>query len=205
MKIIADSYESISASLALASCLPSDPTWSAAPDFLKLILDHSLDAKPEVIVECSSGVTTLVLARACQLNGVGHVYSLENGEEYVRATRGQLKDHGLEKYADVIHAPFQAVESGGRSFDWYQVSDLPVEDIGMLVIDGPPGFIQKHSRYPALPVLYDRLADYCRIFLDDAGREDEREVVSLWLREYKDLEHDYIGNERGCSILHKGP
>lgn len=201
MNIIDDSYESISESLGLTPCFRFDPNWSAAPDFLKLIVDYAFDAKPETIVECSSGLTTLVLARVCQINGTGHVYSLENGEEYVRDSRQQLKDYGLDKYADVIHAPLETVESSKQSFDWYRVSDLDVNDISMLVIDGPSGFIQQHSRYLALPVLYDRLADNCQIFLDDANRDDEREVVSLWLQEYQNLEHSYIENNRGCSIL----
>ncbi|MES9855801.1 MAG: hypothetical protein ABW166_04240 [Sedimenticola sp.] len=40
----------------------------------------------------------------------------------------------------------------------------------MLVIDGPSGFIQKHSRYPALPLLFDKLSNNGMVFLDDAAR-----------------------------------
>ena len=69
----------------------------------------------------------------------------------------------------------------------------------MLVIDGPSGFIQKHSRFPALPVLFDRLAKNSIIFLDDAAREDEKEIVAMW--ENTGIEHEYIETERGCSIF----
>ena len=71
----------------------------------------------------------------------------------------------------------------------------------MLVIDGPPGFIQKHSRYPALPLLFSQLANNCVIFLDDAGREDEKEIIDLWNNEYQNIRHEYIETERGCSVL----
>ena len=71
----------------------------------------------------------------------------------------------------------------------------------MLVIDGPPGFLQKHSRYPALPMLNERLAEYCAVFLDDAAREDEQELVRRWLKENPGFQVEYIENERGCYIL----
>jgi hypothetical protein len=71
----------------------------------------------------------------------------------------------------------------------------------MLVIDGPPGFIQHHSRYPALPLLSERLADGCVIFLDDAARADEQAIVRRWLARFPQLEHHYVASERGCSVL----
>lgn len=86
-------------------------------------------------------------------------------------------------------------------FQWYALYNLPDCRIGMLVIDGPSGFIQRHSRYPALPLLFDRLADDCVIFLDDAARQDEREIVEIWLRQFPRIGHEYLSNERGCSIL----
>ena len=71
----------------------------------------------------------------------------------------------------------------------------------MLVIDGPPGFIQKHSRFPALPLLFDKMADQSIIFMDDAAREDEKEIVSMWLEMNDGISHEYIETERGCSVF----
>jgi len=71
----------------------------------------------------------------------------------------------------------------------------------MLVIDGPPGFIQKNSRYPALPLLFDKLSKQSSVFLDDAGREDEKELVAQWQAEFSGVEHEYLEFERGCSVL----
>ena len=201
MNIISDSYESISQSLQIEPCLPFTKDWSASPDFLRLISDSCLLNKPEIIVECSSGITTLVLARCCQLNGVGYVYSLENGFDYALSTTEQLKQYGLEKYAEVIHAPLQNTVVNNQVFDWYQLDKLNTNRVNMLVIDGPSGFIQKNSRYPVIPMLLDRLSDGCEIFLDDAARLDEKEIVEHWLSETPELDHSYIENERGCSIL----
>jgi predicted O-methyltransferase YrrM len=199
----AEQYRSVGDRLMLEKALPVTPDWSAAPDFLHCIVDYCLEHRPVTIVECSSGLTTLVLARCCQINDIGHVYSLENGEDFAAATSAVLEEFGLDQYVSVVHAPLEGVALHGIEYSWYSRHRLAVESVDMLVIDGPPGFIQRHSRYPALPLLYECLADGCVVFLDDAAREDEREIVQLWLDEFADLDHEYAGLERGCSILRR--
>lgn len=195
------SYQSLCDRLGLDQGIPYTDHWSAAADFLSLIVDHCLAARPGVVLECSSGLTTLMLARCCRMNGHGHVYSLENGEQYAQATRDALDRYGLGQQTTVIHAPLLATPLGDRTFQWYDTKGLHNKSIDMLVIDGPPGFIQPHSRYPAMPRLMDRMAPDCRIYLDDAAREDERELVARWLEEYPHIRHRYVETQRGCSVL----
>jgi predicted O-methyltransferase YrrM len=195
------SYQTLEESLGLEKILPVAENWSAAEDFLLLLRDFCLTHKPKTIVECSSGTSSLVLARCCQLSQHGHVYSLENGEAFADQTRQQLDEFSLSGYCDVIHAPLINHSVNDESFQWYDLKNLSVAVVDLLVIDGPPGFIQKHSRYPALPLLNQRLAKNCVIFLDDAAREDEREVVKRWLKMYPQFQAEYIANERGCTIL----
>ena len=195
------SYQSLEKSLDFDKALPVTEHWSAAPDFLKIISDYCLEKKPEIIVECSSGSSSLVLAQCCQLNQIGHVYSLENGEDFVTQTDLQLDDFMLSEYGDVIHAPLQDVQLNSENFQWYALDNLPAVEIDMLVIDGPPGFLQKHSRYPALPMLNEILGEHCAVFLDDAARADEQELVRRWLKAYVEFQAEYIENERGCFIL----
>ena len=181
--------------------LPYTPDWSAAPDFLELIVEHCLADKPETVMECSSGLTTLMLARCCQINNRGHVYSLENGLDYAEATRRHINRHGLDDYSTVLHVPLEDYAINQHDYSWYAAAPIPKKSIDILVIDGPPGFLQRHSRYPALPVFFERLAENAIVFLDDAARIDERELVDLWLGEYPALTHEFIGTERGCSVL----
>lgn len=195
-------YRTLSDRLGLRGEVAYDSQWSAAPDFLELIVEHVLGARPETIVECSSGTTTVMLARCCQLNGHGRVYSLENGPEFAAGTRAELARHGLAGHAEVIDARLTGQAVAGREFQWYDLAGLPRRPIDMLVIDGPPGFIQRHSRYPALPLLADRLSAGCVVFMDDAARPDEREIVEAWCREFPEARLHYVDNERGCAILH---
>jgi predicted O-methyltransferase YrrM len=196
-----ESYHYLRDRLNLRHGMPYTTDWSAAPDFLKLIVEHCLEHKPTTIMECSSGLTTVMLARCCEMNGSGHVYSLENGAEYADKSRSHLQRYALQQQATVMDAPLQRYQLNGSDYQWYAMEQLPDNSIEMLVIDGPPGFIQKHSRYPALPLLHDKLADGCVIFLDDAARQEEKEIVEMWQAQFPGLEHRYLRNERGCSIL----
>jgi len=194
-------YQTIQKELHLKQELPITPDWSAAADFLELIKNHCLKAKPKIIVECSSGATTAVLAKCCEINKQGKVFSLENGEEYAINARNNVNNFGLKKYADVIHAPLETIEVNGENYQWYETKNLPDEKIDMLVIDGPPGFIQRHSRLPALNLLFDQMADQSIVFLDDAARDDEKEIVEMWLGISSGISHEYVELERGCSVL----
>ena len=194
-------YQQLQKELGFRDELPVTVDWSAAADFLFLIKECCLERKPKVIVECSSGLTSLTLAKCCQINGTGKVYSLENGKEYAEASKLNLKNADLNDYADIIYAPLESVSINDNKYDWYSLSEFPDIKIDMLVIDGPPGFIQRHSRFPAIPLLLDKLADQSIIFLDDAARDEEKELVAMWLRMYPFIEHEYIKTERGCSIL----
>ena len=126
---------------------------------------------------------------------------MENGSEFADKTRSKLKDFSLSDDCDVLYAPLESVMLHDEVYQWYDLLELPAIKIDMLVIDGPPGFIQKHSRYPALPLLHDRLSAECVIFLDDAARDDEQALVKRWLHEYPEFHLEYIDNERGCAIL----
>ena len=195
------SYRLLQEQLQLKHTLPFTKDWSAAEDFLILIKEHCLQNKPKTIVECSSGLTTLTLARCCQMNNHGNIFSLENGEEYVEKTLSQLEQFKLQDYVQVIHAPLKDSIINDHHYLWYDLNNLPELSIDMLVIDGPPGFIQKHSRFPALPLLFNCLSDHSTVFMDDAARDDEQEIVKMWLDMNCHIEHEYIETERGCSVL----
>lgn len=188
--------------LGLKQGLYLDPIWSASPDFLKLIAQQCLEQRPGVILECSSGASTLVLAAACRINGRGRVLSLEHGAEHAARTRAELERHGLDAFAEVRHAPLEQLDLEDGRWLWYQRGELP-EVVELLVIDGPPGRLQPLSRYPALPLLWPRLAADAVVMLDDAARPDEREIIRRWQQAFPEYSSQYLESLRGCSILQR--
>jgi hypothetical protein len=196
-----ESYAPLCRRLGFHQGIPWTRNWTAAADFLELLADAVLEQRPQAVLECGSGLTTLVLARCCELAGSGRVVSLENGESFAVDTRQALAAYGLAHRATVLHAPLRPVRIGAESWQWYDTSCLPDDAFSLLVVDGPPGFLQPLSRYPALPLLENHLGPDWRLYLDDAARQEERKVVARWLAEYPGLQHRFVDNERGCSLL----
>ena len=189
------------ADLAFRKSLPPTRGFAASPDFLRVLAHHVIQARPKDILECGSGVSTVVLARTCELNGNGRVHSLEHLADFAERTRSELERHGLEKSGEVLDAPLTRHHLDGGTWSWYGLHALPPLQFDMLVIDGPPETTGPLARYPAGPLLFPHLKPGASIFLDDAHRHDEKEAVARWLRERPDLTCTWMPSEKGCAVL----
>lgn len=192
----------LSLELELAHSLPVT-LWTMQPDVLRELTLYVRQTKPALIVECGSGVSTVVLARCAQLNKVGHVYSLEHLPEYAAWTTHELARHGLTTFSSVLIAPLQPYEFHGERWPWYMLDGLPASGIDLLVIDGPPGGTRPLARYPAGPLLFGRLSPQAVVFLDDTNRNDERQILKRWAQEFPAFRHEPKPTEQGCVILRK--
>lgn len=197
------SYDGLMRLIEPARPLPPLRGWAASPDFLLTIARHATAEKPEAILECSSGSSTVVLARCCQLNGCGHVWSLEHDAQYAAHTRARLEEQGLSEWATVVDAPL--APSPKTAQPWYEVGALrgPEHGFDMLVIDGPPRQTGPRARYPALPELDPLLARGAAVYLDDADRADEQEILRRWAAEFPRYVHTPLDLEKGGARLVK--
>ncbi|MFC1883151.1 class I SAM-dependent methyltransferase [Thermodesulfobacteriota bacterium] len=181
---------------------PDSRKWAASPDFLKKIIEIIIEVRPQNIVEVSSGVSTLVAAYSLKKIGKGKILSLEHDPIHVSANKRLLSTHGLQDVAEIVYAPLKKISIGEGVWLWYDLDCLDFEgDIDLLVIDGPPGNIQKMVRYPALPLLFGRLSEKGVILMDDGNREDEQEIVKLWKKEFGQLKYEYIATEKGAYLI----
>lgn len=201
-------YRQIEALLALREALgtpipPLPPLrdWAGAPDFLLEVAREITLRRPETIVECSSGSSTVVAARCCQLNGVGHVYSLENAAEFAGRTRRLLEAAGLQDWATVVDAPLTSYAFEGQHYTWYSIEGLNAGSIDMLVVDGPLGKLNEQARYPAGPLLIPRMSERAIVMLDDAERPDERRIVERWSGEFTGFRREDRIAEKGLAVL----
>jgi hypothetical protein len=162
--------------------------WSLAsmrPSGLVMVLNDVCVNERRRVLECGAGVSTLYLARLLHERG-GNLVTLEHDERWSEYVSRQLKDEGLDSCAQVLHASLEAYPSlAGRR--WYArgAVDRAVSalgDVGLLVVDGPPAFETRDgmTRYPALPMLLDALADDCTVVLDNIERRGERRVIGRW-------------------------
>ncbi len=72
-----------------------------------------------------------------------------------------------------------------------------------MVVDGPPQHVHQLARYPALPMLYERLSTDAVVFLDDAARKNEQAIIRRWKQEFQDFEVSEIRTEKGVAALRR--
>jgi predicted O-methyltransferase YrrM len=196
-----EALDAVYRELQLSRSLPSTRDWAASPDALRILAEHALREKPRAIVECGSGISTVVLARCAQLSGSGHVYSLDHEAEFAEKTRIELERHGLRDWATVIHAPLEPQLVRGTPYHWYGLEESIPSEIDMLFIDGPPTVTLQTARYPAGPCLLHRLSADGVAFLDDAARPGEKRVIQMWQEEFDDLNVVILDCEKGLARL----
>lgn len=184
--------------------LPETGGWAASPDFLKKIAEIMLLKKPEFIVEASSGVSSLIIGYCFKKLGKGKVISLEHDIIYVEKSKALIERHNLEEYVEIVHAPLREYELNGKKWLWYDIDVVKFDkDIDMVVVDGPPFYVQKKSRYPVIPLLYDKMSDHSVLILDDGGREEEKEITRLWNEEFDHISIEFFNFEEGAFIVNK--
>lgn len=183
---------------------PDMRSYAASPDLLKKIMEVVLTDRPGFVLEASSGVSTLVIAYCLKLLGKGRVVSLEHDTKYATISQQLISSHGLEDIASIVHAPMKVFLINGNNWLWYDKDRIDIEQrIDLLIIDGPPGDLQKLARYPALPLLHIHLSDQAKIILDDGYRDDEKAIAALWEKEFDDLVPQFLALEKGAYLFQK--
>lgn len=171
--------------------LPLTRPWAASPDLLHTVARLVLDRRPGTVLEIGSGVSTVILALALRRVGHGRIVSFEHDEHWLDITRDLVDAHGVADLVDLRLAPLMDTvlgdDPGDDTWQWYDQDMLPDGPIGLLLVDGPPGDVQPMSRYPAVPLVWDRLAPDAVVVMDDYGRQDERDVVERWIDEHPEL------------------
>lgn len=153
------------------------------PAALAAVCDEIVLADRRQVVELGAGVSTIVLARLMRERG-GHVTSVEHEPGWAAFVRRQLEREELTEVATPLAAPLEPHPLALDGAPWYArtaVAELP-RAIDLLLVDGPPGYGEgmERSRYPALPVLEDRLSRNAMVILDDATRPGEQDILERW-------------------------
>jgi predicted O-methyltransferase YrrM len=163
--------------------------------------------RPATILELGSGGSTLVIGLMLQRLGHGHLWSLDHEPAYAARTRAHVRAMGLESQVTVVDAPLIDVVVRERRYRWYDLGsagDLPGQ-LDFLVVDGPPQTVDPEGepRYPALPLLADRLRTGAVVFVDDASRAAETRMIARWLADEPGWTAQLLKTQAGTAILHR--
>jgi predicted O-methyltransferase YrrM len=148
-------------------------SWSANVELIRGMLAGVWESNGPVL-ECGSGLSTLVLGIAARQTG-RRVWSLEHESGWAAKVRETLRQFQI----DNVEVCAARLRSFG-DYSWYDVppDQLP-NNIGFVVCDGPPGDTPG-GRFGLLPRMQSQLAPGCLVLLDDAGRPGELEVLERW-------------------------
>lgn len=181
--------------------LPQLRKYAASPDFLKIITETISIEKPDVILECGSGASTIVTAYMLKKIGKGKVYSLDHDAYYGNQTRERIVEHGLQDFAEIIIAPLKPCTIDGQKYIWYDFGEKLPKGINMVIVDGPPSKFHADIRYPVFPITYPLLRENSVILLDDYQRTPEKRMVKKWMEEFSGLEKEELFAEKGTCLL----
>lgn len=178
--------------------LPASRDYAASPDILKIMVENFLHKTPKVIVEAGSGLSSIILSELLIANNSDALhFALDHEEKYANITRTKINNPNSK----IIHAPLKNYEQHGLK--WYDITSLKnVDQIDMLLIDGPPALDHQYPRYPAFPLLKEKLKKGAIIIADDTNRPEDRETVERWAKEY-DCKLTWHNTEKGAAVLIK--
>jgi predicted O-methyltransferase YrrM len=207
-------YQATQEAAAMSLVAPKDgysqlpwSDWALAPDALARFFCASRLNNWNTIVECGSGVSTILLARDFKARGSGHVYAIEHDERWLTLMRQLLAERDLLSHATLVLAPLRDLQIDGQSFQWYEKSALrtvfELERIDALLVDGPPGDTCGLARYPALPMFLAQLGANSLVILDDGRRRDEKEIARRWAKRLQ-VEPVLVETTRGQWELQRG-
>lgn len=173
-------------------------------DTARELISLILQKRPRRVMECGSGLSTLLVGYVLERLGDGEVLSMEHLADWADLTRNRIEQHGLQHHARVFHAPLEWVDLGGMAtWKWYARRCWEDwKDVDLLIVDGPPAWEDRFARHPALPLLWDHLNDGAVILLDDTARPGEKGVVTDWIALYPGrLIRTHVGASRGLTLL----
>ncbi|WP_112133141.1 class I SAM-dependent methyltransferase [Glycomyces dulcitolivorans] len=184
--------------------LPPMHGWAAGADLARYLYREVAEFGRSSVLECGSGTSTVILAYAFRARGEGRVVALEHDPRFAAATRQLIEERGLADWAEIVDAPLADVGVGDTAWRWYDLECIPKGPFDLLLVDGPPASVGPEARYPAVPLLVDRLAEDALVVLDDTRRPDERAIGERWADEMEGFTLESLGHDHGTLVLKRG-
>jgi hypothetical protein len=166
----------------------ANESWSAEPELLSASIRHAAQTR-ESILECGSGLSTIILGAVAQQVGT-KVWTLEHMPEWAERVSQQLNHLGIDS-VQICVAPL----ANYGDYDWYELPpDVRDHRFDFILCDGPPSSTSG-GRYGLVPQLRPYMKKGCVILLDDAERESEQQIALRWAAELPGLV-EQVGSEK---------
>lgn len=181
--------------------------WAMEPTDLQNLLATIQYHQYRTVVECGAGMSTLLIGKLLKQLGGGHIYSLDEDENWFEVIRTAVVFNDLTDYVTVIHAPLAPNAESGEL--WYAPEQArqilaSAKHIDVLVVDGPKS-VSALSRFPALPFFAGALDSNSLIVLDDSRRNNEKAVIDHWRKRFNIEVEQQTGSLTGQAYIRLHP
>ncbi len=164
---------------------------SLRPFCLAHIINDIIINSRNSIIEFGSGISTIMIGRLIKKNKLDtKIVSIEHDEGWVKVLSQILRNEQIDDVIELQYIPLTTCKLAIDNNDWYDLKILKDYTNGkkfdMVIIDGPPAWEvnKSRARYPAVPFISNKLAKKFSIYLDDAVRAGEQDIIKLWESEY---------------------
>jgi hypothetical protein len=165
-------------------------SWAMSSRTLNLLANEISKYKPSCILEFGSGVSTACMARSMQrIYGNGSqplVYSFEQSEQVIKATRDLLHLTGTSQSVYLVYSPLRPQVIENTETICYEP---PAAEVRKTIADRAPEFVVidgpaagDGARFGTLPLAHSLVPRGARFYLDDALRDSELEIAKQWSR-----------------------
>lgn len=186
--------------------MPGLRDWAISPDLLLAVIDLIGQRRPRTVLELGGGSSTVWLAHVLRSTGAStRIITLEHDPFWADKVRGMLVTHGLADLVDIRLAPLTEQEIDGKNWLWYDPSGWQdLSDLDLVLVDGPPAATGGLARFPAMPLLADRLSAGAVVVMDDAIREDEQQIAELWSPLLEGFDRQDLPVEKKAILFSRG-
>jgi hypothetical protein len=156
-----------------------------------LIVMNDIEASPpHEVIECGAGNSTTWFLGLSKKYGFG-LTSLENHPDSIRYIQYLLEGTPLSEHFHTSACGFTRFHKfSGGSYWWYDLDlDKLNKTFDFVFVDGPMSSMV--GRGGALYRLWDYLAPGARIYVDDANRLHEQQMISEWKRDFPSIDVQY--------------
>lgn len=182
--------------------LPSFRNEAISPDFGLELVELIFKNKIKKIVELGSGTSTILMGHCLRQIGAGKIYTFEQDEVFFNQTKAEIIKHDLSNFVDLRLSKLKDYKIKEKKWKWYDLNFFSdIQEIELLIVNGPSGNLQRNSRYPAVPLICEKLKNNSIVILDDIKRKEEKDIFETWFREYNFISQQTKATENGVGIL----
>ncbi len=164
--------------------LPPLRNWAISPDAARQILALVRARRPQHVVECGAGASTILLGHLALTGQVGRVTSFEHDPLWHEVSRQRIRDAGLDEHVDLVFAPLIEHDLARGTGLWYDIDSVQLSDIDMVIVDGPPADTGPEARRLAPDLLLPHCLPGCGFVVDDYIRPAEQAMVRDWIEQF---------------------